>query len=99
MTSNQLDDSFGDTPLASSGRGPGTGFGFCGLVVRDVPAGAPPAAVGEYGWGGWASTNFWIDPANQIAGLVFTQVIPDDIGSIQLSNDVRAAIYKDEDQE
>tara|TARA_R110000787_G_scaffold8444_8_gene28263 strand:+ start:4637 stop:5938 length:1302 start_codon:yes stop_codon:yes gene_type:complete len=93
MTSNQLDDSFGDAPLASSGRGPGIGFGFCGLVIRDVPEGAPPAAVGEYGWGGWASTNFWIDPRNQIAGLVFTQVIPDDIGSIQLSNDVRAAIY------
>lgn len=93
MTSNQLDSSFGDAPLASSGRGPGIGFGLCGLVSVDVPPGAPPGAVGEYGWSGWASTNFWIDPKHDLAGLVFTQVIPDDIGSIMLGSDVRDVIY------
>lgn len=99
ITSNQLDESFGESPLAASGRGPGIGFGLCGLVIRDVPDGAPPGAVGEYGWGGWASTNFWIDPKNEIAGLVFTQVIPDDIGSIELSSKVRGVIYAPENTE
>ncbi|MCZ4296435.1 serine hydrolase domain-containing protein [Henriciella marina] len=95
MTSNQLDESFGDTPLASSGRGSGIGFGFCGLVTVAPPTQPPAGAVGEYGWSGWASTNFWIDPRNDIAGLIFTQVIPDDIGSVELTASVREAIYGD----
>lgn len=99
ITRNQLDPSFGEAPLAASGRGLGIGFGLCGLVIRDVPEGAPPGAVGEYGWGGWASTNFWIDPKNEIAGLVFTQVIPDDIGSIELSSKVREVVYAADDQD
>jgi len=98
MTRSQLGDDFGEAPLATSGRGPGISFGLCGLVIKDVPEGAPPGAVGEYGWGGWASTNFWIDKKNQIAGLVFTQVIPDDIGSIELSSKVRDVIYAAEQQ-
>jgi CubicO group peptidase (beta-lactamase class C family) len=93
MTSNQLDKSFGDAPLAAAGRGAGTGFGFCGLVTVALPDGSDPGSVGEYGWSGWASTNFWMDPANDLVGLVFTQVIPDDIGSIRLTHDVREVIY------
>jgi CubicO group peptidase (beta-lactamase class C family) len=93
MTSNQLDKSFGDAPLSAAGRGAGTGFGFCGLVTVALPDGSDPGSVGEYGWSGWASTNFWMDPANDLVGLVFTQVIPDDIGSIRLTHDVREVIY------
>ncbi|KCZ93107.1 beta-lactamase [Hyphomonas hirschiana VP5] len=93
MTSNQLDASFGDAPLAASGRGEGTGFGLCGYVNTARPPGAAPGAIGEYGWSGWASTAFWIDPQNDLAGLVFTQVIPDDIGSVALSSSVREAVY------
>ncbi|WP_065383307.1 serine hydrolase [Hyphomonas sp. ND6WE1B] len=99
MTTNQLDASFGDSPLEAAGRGPGTGFGFCGLVTVALPEGSDPGSVGEYGWSGWASTNFWMDPANDLIGLVFTQVIPDDIGSIMLSHNVREVIYSsDSDQ-
>lgn len=93
MTANHLGPEFGDTPLAASGRGVGTRFGLCGYVTLDQPEGAPPGAIGEYGWSGWASTGFWIDPQNDLAGLVFTQVIPDDIGSVELTARVREALY------
>ncbi len=94
MTSNQLPPSMGEAPLASVGRGKGTGFGFCGLVTTAPREDGSPSPAGEYGWGGWASTDFWIDPAHQLAGLVFTQVIPEEIGSIRLSEAVRRAVYK-----
>jgi len=47
------------------------GFGY-GL------AGAVNLKTGEYGWGGAASTNFWIDPANKMIILAFTQFMPSD---------------------
>lgn len=99
MTSNQLPSSLGEAPLAASGRGAGTGFGLCGYVTVARPEGSPPGAVGEYGWSGWASTAFWIDPKNELAGLVLTQVIPDDIGSIELAKKVRDAIYAGTEQD
>ena len=94
MTSDQLGPEFGEAPLAASGRGAGTRFGLCGYVTVDRPEGTPPGAIGEYGWSGWASTGFWIDPHNDLAGLVFTQVIPDEIGSVELTALVRDALYR-----
>lgn len=93
ITANQLGPDFGDAPLAASDRGAGTRFGLCGYVTVNQPEGSPPDAVGEYGWSGWASTGFWIDRQNDIAGLVFTQVVPDDIGSVELTSRVRKALY------
>ena len=31
---------------------------------------------GEFSWGGAASTVFWVDPANEIAALFLTQLLP-----------------------
>ncbi len=47
-------------------------------------------AVGEFFWDGAASTLFWVDPANQLAAVFFTQKMPFD-GT--LHRDIRAAIY------
>lgn len=99
MTSNQLGPEFGETPLSTSGRGAGTRFGLCGYVTVSQPDGAPPGVAGEYGWSGWASTGFWIDRQNDLAGLVFTQVIPDDIGSVELTARVREALYGSREQD
>lgn len=93
MTSNQLDASLGQHPLASSGRAPGVGFGFCGFVIATMDESSPPGNVGEYGWSGWASTAFWIDPKRELTGLILTQVIPETLGTVSLTNDVRSAIY------
>jgi CubicO group peptidase (beta-lactamase class C family) len=94
MMSNQLPLDFGEHPLVSAGRAPGVGFGFCGLVVVARDKRSPPGSVGEYGWSGWASTAFWVDPDRDLAGLVLTQVIPDEVGAIRLADDVREVIYR-----
>jgi len=80
MTRNQLP---GGVDLAAYGRplfaetpfdGVGFGLGF-GVVVDPVALGLPRTA-GEYNWGGAASTSFWVDPAEQMTVLFFTQLLP-----------------------
>lgn len=75
MTQNHLPDD-----LVPIGIGPlkiaGCGFGL-GFAVRVEPGpGDPPAAQGEYWWGGAASTNFWLVPREQMVGIALTQHIP-----------------------
>lgn len=93
MQTNQLGPQHGPTPLAALGRGEGAGFGLGGAVTVALPAGAPPGAVGEYGWGGWAGCNFWIDPANDIAGITLTQAIPRVLAPHILGAAVRDVLY------
>lgn len=60
-------------------KSPGLGFGLGGSV-RIAPSlpDEPPGAVGEFSWGGAASTLFWIDPAHQLAVVFFAQKMPFD---------------------
>jgi CubicO group peptidase (beta-lactamase class C family) len=54
------------------------GYGF-GLGVRtlvDVARSGVPSSLGEYGWGGAHSTHFWIDPREQLFGLLLVQLAP-----------------------
>lgn len=37
---------------------------------------ANPDKVGEFGWGGAASTHFWISPHDDLAVVVLTQLMP-----------------------
>lgn len=80
ITSNHLGPEFGETPLASlpvaSMRRRGLGQGFCGLVVTDALASGTAGSDGEYNWGGAAGTSFWIDPKQELVGMVLTQVLP-----------------------
>jgi CubicO group peptidase (beta-lactamase class C family) len=39
-------------------------------------AGAVDLETGEYGWAGAASTKFWLDPKNEIAIIICTQLMP-----------------------
>ena len=49
----------------------GLGFGLGFAVVVDRAKTMTPGNIGEYFWGGAASTAFWIDPKDEIA-VVFT---------------------------
>ncbi|WP_329459461.1 serine hydrolase domain-containing protein [Streptomyces sp. NBC_01497] len=80
MTRNQLP---GGADLESFGRRlfsetpfEGTGFGLGFSVVTDPVALRGLASQGEYGWGGAASTAFWVDPAEDITVSFFTQLLP-----------------------
>jgi CubicO group peptidase (beta-lactamase class C family) len=55
---------------------PGVGFGLGFSVVIDPCANKVTSNVGEYAWGGAASTAFWVDPAEEMTVLFFTQLLP-----------------------
>ena len=72
-------------------RGPGWGFTLGFGIVTDPAAAKSRLPAGSYGWGGIYGTQFWIDPANRVVGLVMTQTAI--IGSGAISNPVREAFY------
>jgi CubicO group peptidase (beta-lactamase class C family) len=63
-------------PLFSETTFDGVGFGLGLSVTVDPVAGKVPASRGEVAWGGAASTAFWVDPAERICALFFTQLLP-----------------------
>jgi len=81
MTRNHLPDGRELTSLAPPGsfsetRYDGVGFGLgVGVVVDPVRAQGPTSA-GEYGWGGMASTSFWVNPAEELVVVFLTQLVP-----------------------
>ena len=80
MTRNHLPggadlEAFG-RPLFAETTFEGVGFGLGFSVVQDPVAGKSPTSTGEFGWGGAASTAFWVDPAEELTVLFFTQLLP-----------------------
>ncbi|ADM10126.1 Beta-lactamase [Parvularcula bermudensis HTCC2503] len=60
----------------SEARMEGSGFGLGFAVVTDMAAQQQPSSLGTFSWGGLASTYFWIDPTEELIGLMMTQLIP-----------------------
>lgn len=54
----------------------GIGFGLGFAVVGDSVPAKTLASPGEYYWGGLASTLFWVDPAEELTAMLFTQLVP-----------------------
>ena len=54
----------------------GMGFGIGGAVVLDPALARCPGSVGDFSWGGMASTFFWVDPVYDISVVFFTQLSP-----------------------
>ena len=83
MTANHLTPDFPPDPLSSLfGRGGtkrhwGFGFGLTGSVVTNPATAGLPVSKGTYGWGGAATTHFWIDHTEELLGIVHTQLLPD----------------------
>lgn len=72
MFSNQLSPNllpFAIGPEPHSGYG----FGLGGRVRMDAAHCAFPGANGEFGWEGAARTSFWIDPENELVGVLMMQ--------------------------
>jgi CubicO group peptidase (beta-lactamase class C family) len=75
MTTNHLPDEL--TPIRMQPHtlhGCGFGLGFR-VVVNAAQAGLL-TSEGEYGWGGAASTSFFVDPQEDLIGLLLTQLMP-----------------------
>lgn len=62
--------SFAETPMT------GVGFGLGGSVVLDPGLARTPGNVGDFSWGGIASTVFWLDPVADLTAIFLTQLTP-----------------------
>jgi CubicO group peptidase (beta-lactamase class C family) len=51
-----------------------------------------PASVGEFAWGGAASTAFWVDPAEQLTVVFLTQLLPS--STHPLRSQLRQLVYQ-----
>ena len=63
-------------PLFAETTFDGVGFGLGFSVVEDPVAARYTSSRGEFGWGGAASTAFWVDPVERLEVLFFTQLLP-----------------------
>lgn len=56
----------------------GASFGLGVSLLEDVGKVQQLGSVGNYGWGGAANTNFWIDPQEELIGIIMLQFMPSD---------------------
>ena len=95
MTANHLPDG-GD--MATWARGSfsetgneGIGFGLGFATRTDPVASGTVTSVGEYHWGGLASTLFWVDPVEDLVVIFMTQLIPS--GTFDFRSQLHSIIY------
>ncbi|MDP3072871.1 MAG: serine hydrolase domain-containing protein [Opitutaceae bacterium] len=70
MTENQI----GDLRIPFGGHGDGFGYGLGVLTERGKSEDL--ASVGTFSWGGSFNTYFWVDPKNELIGILMTQIAP-----------------------
>ena len=56
--------------------GPGYGFGLGYAIVTDLGPSGTPRSEGSYYWGGAYGTIFWVDPSEDLIGILLTQMRP-----------------------
>ena len=64
MTANHVGDLLGN----------GVGFGLGFQIRLDLGAAGQIGSVGDYGWGGAYHTTYWVDPAERLVVVYFTQL-------------------------
>ena len=95
MTMNHLPDgkdltemsesAFSETPYA------GVGFGLGFSVMVDPAKSQTLSDVGEFGWGGMASTVFFINPKEDMLVIFLTQLVPS--STYQVRRELRSLVY------
>jgi CubicO group peptidase (beta-lactamase class C family) len=96
MTRNHLPggqdlESFG-RPLYAETTFNGVGFGLGFSVVLDPVANKIPGNVGEFAWGGAASTAFWVDPVDRVSCIFMTQLLPS--STYPIRSELRQLVYQ-----
>ena len=91
MTANHLPSAV--LPIAMGAEPmPGLGFGLGFSVMLDVALSGMMGSIGLCGWSGWAKTHFWVDPAEQIVGILMLQLIH--TGTHPAIVDFRTLVYQ-----
>ncbi len=97
LMTNQLNPAMGEYPLTTIAspilEQKGLGFGFGGFVIVEEPSDGWVGSVGEYSWSGWANTHFWVDPKEQMVGLVMTQLVPQPDEQFDIRTTFRNIVY------
>jgi CubicO group peptidase (beta-lactamase class C family) len=70
----------------------GYGFGLCVRVLVDVALSKVMGSVGEFGWDGAFSTCFWIDPKEDLLGVLMPQLGPN--GSYPIHQQFKTLTYQ-----
>lgn len=78
MKTNHLDGDIASMGPKSFAEMPmdGIGFGIGGSIALNPALARSAGSVGDYSWGGMASTLFWIDPVEHLSVVFFTQLMP-----------------------
>jgi CubicO group peptidase (beta-lactamase class C family) len=69
----------------------GGDFGLSVQVIRDPLAVGQRVSSGSFGWGGAYGTNFWIDPKEQLVGIIMIQMQG---GSAETRRDFQTAVMQ-----
>lgn len=69
----------------------GVGFGLGFAVVFDPPQTLLPSSLGEFYWGGMASTAFWVDPVEEVTVVFMTQLLPSSATTVR--RELRNLVY------
>jgi CubicO group peptidase (beta-lactamase class C family) len=67
----------GLTPISSGALSdPTYGFGMGVAVKMDTMKATRPGPIGIFRWSGYLGTYFWVDPANDLIAMIWTQHSP-----------------------
>ena len=93
MTSNALPGDIASMgqPVFSEVSFDGIGFGLGVAVTLDPARAKTLGSPGDFGWGGMASTVFWVDPVLDLSVVFLTQLVPS--SSYPLRKELRALVY------
>ena len=91
MRSNRLPDAMVPLRLGTY-LSPGHGFGLGFAVVVDAESSPEPDNDGVFRWAGAANTYFWIDPAAELVGMVWTQFNP--FAAYDLEREFQTLVYE-----
>ncbi len=72
MTTDHIGDIPNGSVVAPGSGGFGLGFAISGRPGVDGELGSE----GSYSWGGFFGTMFWVDPKEELFGILMTQVFP-----------------------
>ena len=91
MRTNRLPESLIPIRLGPLWEAPGYGFGLGFSVLTDADATPYGDNDGVFRWWGYGSTYFWIDPVDELIGLVMTQLLPP--VAVELEPEFQALVY------
>lgn len=94
MASNALPATLTDSIWLPSKGQMGFGIDFAVRIASPATPDENSGEIGEFFWDGRASTLFWVDPVNDIAAVLFTQMMP--FNTVPVHKNFRDAIYWDD---